>query len=196
MTLDKAMASTPKTDSGGGVDERTKVAPAEPAFPSKRSRLARGSWIVLLVGICGGGIWFIFLREPSPKDDLGRFQGDWKLTFEGRGENDPTEKLPTVGIRISGDRWHYLVGGQETKSYQITLQESSSPKEINLALLDKSGAPVVGYLSHGIYSIDGDSARILVEPANRPRPKGFDGPEAVVWSLTRARFEFPNVQAK
>jgi uncharacterized protein (TIGR03067 family) len=139
--------------------------------------------IVLLLGGCCFAVWYWGFHGPS--DDIGRFQGNWKQTLGGRKYQEGDEGVPGVAVRITGDRWQYLVGGKEVKTFQITLNETSSPKEIEMTLLDANGKQVGQYRSHGIYTIDGKSARVAVEPVNKPRPNDFDNADTIVWVLTR-----------
>ena len=169
--------------------ETTVLAPAGTAPKRSARRLGRTLAIVMLLGVCGFAVWYWGIREPEPKDDLGRFQGDWKLTIGGRMEKGGNDDLPVVAVRISGDLWKNLGSGKEVRSYRIELNESANPKEIELILLDADGKPLGGYRSHGIYTIDRKTARIIVEPVNKPRPKTFDDPDAVVWELKKVKLK-------
>jgi uncharacterized protein (TIGR03067 family) len=94
-----------------------------------------------------------------------------------------------VAVRITGDCWQYLAAGSVGKTYRITLDETTNPKQIELTLLDADGNPLGGYRSHGIYSIDRKTARVLVEPVNKPRPTNLDQPDALVWTLTKVKLQ-------
>lgn len=148
--------------------------------------LAGVALVVLLLGVSGGSIWYWFVREPEPSDDLGRFQGDWKLTTrEGDGEDEGR----TIAVRITGDRWHSVSADKEIPIFRMVVNETASPKEINLTRLDAQGNPLGEYGSHGIYTIDRKTARLAVDPVSKRRPKEFDNPESVLWILTRVRIE-------
>ena len=153
--------------------------------------LARVAAIVLILGGCGGAVWYWGIREPEPKDDMGRFQGEWIQTFGVRDERQRDEKSPSVAVRISGDRWQFLVDGKEKNSFKMTLYETVSPREIELTRIDNNGNPIGEYRSHGIYTIDRKTARIIVAPVNQTRPKDFKNPDSVVWVLTRVKLELP-----
>ncbi len=147
--------------------------------------------IVLLIGVCGAAAWYWGIREAEPRDDIGRFQGDWKLASGMREIKEGNEEVFPIAVQINGDCWQYLVGGKELKRFRITLNETASPKEIDLALIDAEGKPIGEYRSQGIYTIDRNTARIVVNPVYKPRPKVFDDPDAVVWALTRVKLELP-----
>ncbi len=194
MTIQQNTAASPNTTQGD--EENPKATTPTRTLTTTSRRFGRLAAIVLFVGTCGAAVWYWGFHEPEPKDDLGRFQGDWKQTAGGREEHEGGEKNPGVAIRITGDRWQYFSGGKERKVFRITLNESASPKEIDLTLLDSSGNPVGGYGSHGIYTVDRKSARVVLEPVNKSRPKDFDNPDAVVWVLTRVKFELPVENAR
>lgn len=176
------------------VPEPQATAPQRP-----RRRLGKVAAFVLLLGVCVAAVWYWGFYEPEPKDDLGRFQGDWKLTIGASGENEE-EESPLRAIRITGDRWQFLAGGREIegKTFRITLNETVNPKEIELTLLDATGDPVGRYRSHGVYTIDRKTARVLVEPVNKPRPTSLDnpGPDANVWVLTKVKLQLLPTQKK
>ncbi|HEV3436383.1 MAG TPA: TIGR03067 domain-containing protein [Gemmata sp.] len=162
--------------------------------PQRRPRrLGKMAAFVLLLGVSGAVVWYWGIREPESKDDLGRFQGDWKLTIDGQSEQEGEDERPLRAVRISGDCWQYLAGGKEIegKTYRIKLNETTTPKEIELTLLDAAGNPVGRYGSHGVYALDRKTARILVEPVNKPRPTNLDNPspDAIVWVLTKVKLQ-------
>jgi uncharacterized protein (TIGR03067 family) len=148
------------------------------------------AFVLILMG-CGGATWYWGIREPEPKDDLGRFQGEWFQTFGERDVKQKTENSPALAVRIAGDVWQFLVDGKEKNSFRISLNETVSPKEIELIRIDNRGNPIGEYRSHGIYTIDRKTARIVAAPVNLPRPKDFDSPDSVVWVLTRVKLELP-----
>lgn len=165
----------------------------EMAKPRSRSRrrLGRIVAIVALLLACAGATWYWAIYEPEPKDDLGRFQGDWKLISGARDENEGDDRLPPKVVRIAGDRLKFLMGGKEGKTFRIELNETASPKEIELTLLDAHGNPAGGYRSRGIYTIDRHIARLILEPVNKPRPRDFNDPDSVVWELSRVKLTMP-----
>jgi uncharacterized protein (TIGR03067 family) len=149
----------------------------------------------LLVGAAGLAIWYWGIRTPESRDDLGRLQGDWKLTIAGRPGPESDADTAQWVVRISGDRWKYIAGGREAKTYRITLHEEKSPKEIELTLLDAAGNPAGRYGSHGVYAIEDHTVRVLVKPLNEPWPKDLDDPNAIVWVLNRVKLQMnPHVK--
>lgn len=123
--------------------------------------------------------WYVVQRFTVPKDDLGRFQGTWKLTPDGRENRFP------VTVKVTGDRWAYMVADKEQKRYLLTLRPEANPKEIDLTQLDANDQPSA-FVLRGIYVIDGDGVRIVTAPNPLPRPTAFDAPDGPpVWVLER-----------
>ena len=85
-----------------------------PVFTSraKPRRLGKVVAVVLILGVCGAAVWYWGIHEPEPKDDLSRFQGDWKMTIGGRDEKEEEDGLPQVAVRIVSHGRHVaqLVG--------------------------------------------------------------------------------------
>ena len=76
-------------------------------------------------------MWWFAFREPEPKNDVERFQGEWKLGTPDRPD--------ITFVRVSGDRWQYISNGQEARAFRMTLNESANPKQIDLELIDTKG---------------------------------------------------------
>jgi uncharacterized protein (TIGR03067 family) len=138
----------------------------------------------------GFALWYAVFRDAAPKDDLGRLQGEWRVTRPGGAPGqDDSQTL----IRVEGDRWSYVVGGREATAWRLVLNAAADPKEIDLTLIERNGEPVPAPRSGpeprqlGIYAIDGDTVRWARNPAGGPdgRPKSLDDPATV--TLTRVR---------
>jgi uncharacterized protein (TIGR03067 family) len=156
----------------------------------RRRRLAIALALVGL-GAGGFGLGYAVLRDAGPRDDLGRFQGEWKVAVPGR-----TDAAPLV-IRVTGDTWTYVAGGMPRGSYRLTLDPAANPKEIDLLMLGPDGEPLVrpgGPLVgaevklHGVYRVEKDRATVALAPASEPRPTSLDDPgDAQVLNLERAK---------
>ncbi len=134
------------------------------------------------------GVWYFAIRTPEPRDDFGRFQGEWRLTVDGRAKQFP------IAVRVSGDRWTYLVGDQDQKRYAITLRPDADPKEIDLVqigpddapLLEKRDGKFTPVTLRGIYTIEGGKAKVMTAPSPLPRPTTFDADDGPpVWLLEK-----------
>jgi uncharacterized protein (TIGR03067 family) len=175
-----------------GEGNATKAIPspggeAPPPSPSrgegkKGRRFVRLAAVALLLAVGGFPVWYFAIREPEPRNDLERFQGDWKLTVGGRDTPN--------AVRVAGDRWQYVAGGEDGKAYRLTLNEAADPKQIDLELLDTVGLRGAPVKMHGVYAFDGNkTVRVRIEPALLPRPATLDDPDAVVWVLTKVKIE-------
>lgn len=88
-------------------------------------------------------------------------------------------------IRVSGDQWTYIVGGRDKKSYQLVLNTTAQPKEIDLVLLRPDGTPATNthgpgagspVALHGIYTLEETTARVILAPGGEKRPTSLEDP--------------------
>jgi hypothetical protein len=157
---------------------------SEPSLPSplagegRKLRLAAAALValVVLVAVAAFAGWYFALREPEPRNDRERFQGEWQVSRDGK-------ETPNV-IRVTGDTWEYIGG----KAYRMTLNESA--KEIDLELIDTSGLVGAPVKMHGIYAFtDNRSVRVLIRPALRARPKTLDDPDEMPLELKKVKLQ-------
>lgn len=143
---------------------------------------------VAAVVLAAFGVWYFAIRSPEPKDDFGRFQGEWQLAVPATArDKSQAARVKPVTVRVTGDRWVYAANGQETQRYAMTLRPGASPKEIDLVQLDRDDKPTARVL-RGIYKVEGDRAEVVVAPDPEPRPTEFevgDGPPG--WLLARVK---------
>lgn len=164
--------------------------PNQPAVPAGTATRGSGSSrrvvaVVALVVLAALAVWYFAVREPEPRNDLERFQGEWRITVAAGGQKRGTDNA----VRVSGDRWESITPAT-SRAYRVAVNESASPKQIDLELLDTAGLRGAPVKMHGIYSFDGNrSARVVMGPANEPRPTNLDDPEGTVWLLTKVKLE-------
>jgi uncharacterized protein (TIGR03067 family) len=148
--------------------------------------------LLLAVFAVGFGVWYFAIRTPEPRDDLGRFQGEWRLAVPAlaRGNQPAARGILGVTIRVTGDRWVYLDNGKEQKRYQLQLRPEANPKEIDLVMLGADDRPTDKVI-RGVYVIDRDRAKVLHAPDPDPRPATTDETdpkfEGSVWLLERVQ---------
>jgi uncharacterized protein (TIGR03067 family) len=169
-------------EEGKGVGASAK--PPEKVGFSLRGRLA----VAVVAAAVGVAVWYFAIRTPEPRDDLGRFQGDWTLAVPA-GTRDARAVRPKPAIvRVTGDRWAYVIDGKVIQRYAITLRPDADPKEIDLAMLGADDRPN-GKVIRGVYAIDRDRAKVAHAPDPDPRPTTTDetAPDAAgtVWLLER-----------
>jgi uncharacterized protein (TIGR03067 family) len=149
--------------------------------------------LVLAVAAIAFGIWYFAIRTPEPRDDFGRFQGEWKIAVpadpsDKHGEKQPAARIVQgVTIRVTHDRWVYLLGGKEQKKYTMVLRPEANPKEIDLTQLAPDDKPLIQkwpppprpVMIRGIYTIERDRAKIVSVPGDEPRPTDLDATDGV-----------------
>jgi uncharacterized protein (TIGR03067 family) len=129
--------------------------------------------------VAGFAVWYFLFRGPA--NDLEAFQGDWQVTVAGR-------ETANV-IQVEGDRWQAVANGVPARAYRITLNESANPKEIDLDPIDDAKYVGPRPKLYGIYTIDGNTARVRLGDTTQPRPKTLDDPDAVVLTLKKVKLE-------
>ena len=142
--------------------------------------------LVAVVGAFAFAILYFALRQ---RDDASRFQGEWRLTLAER------EKQPPITVRVTGDRWVWLVGDKPQNRYTMTLRPDANPKEIDLVQLapndnprleKRVGEEFTPVTLRGIYLIQDGTVKLLVAPNPLPRPTSFDATDGdPVWLLER-----------
>ena len=165
------------------------AAPLAKTFVS-HDRLALLALVVVLLAFSAVGVWYALFHEREPADDRGRFQGEWKLVTPDRADG------PVLVIRVEGDTWTYLTGGQPQKSYRLDLNPAAEPRQLTLTLLGDEGEPVVARTSagksafvtlHGVYVVGKGKATVALAPGTSPRPKALDDPDAQTLTLERVK---------
>jgi uncharacterized protein (TIGR03067 family) len=144
---------------------------------------------VFVLAALGFAVWYFAIRTPEPTDDLGRFQGEWRLAVPAVGrDGKPGARLVSgVTIRVTGDRWVYLDNGKEQRRYRLTLRAGADPKEIDLTQLGPDDRPTA-FVIRGVYAVDRDRATVAHAPDPSPRPAALDAPDGgAVWHLERIK---------
>ena len=158
----------------------------------RRSR--RPLWLALAAAgiVVTTAVAYFALREP--KDDTGRLQGEWLIQVPREEGTEGGASGPPLMVRITGDRWQYVAGGQDRQAFRITLNEAANPKEIDLTGLTPDGkaASVTGdrgkqeaFVMRGVYAIDKKTLKVSLAPGNQPRPTALTAPHPLVQTLTK-----------
>ncbi|QJW92732.1 TIGR03067 domain-containing protein [Frigoriglobus tundricola] len=196
----------PLPEGKGEQDLRNSVASAEPGevtlgvtpLPSGRGAGGVGSSrrliaLMLVLVAIGLAVWFFAIRTP---DDFGRFQGRWQLAVPAGSAPDgaPIARQTPIVVKVTGDRWAFMLGEMEQKKYAMTLRPEADPKEIDLVqlaaddqpLMQKWPPPERPVTLRGIYAVERDRVRVVTAPGNEPRPPSLDTSDGVtVWILER-----------
>ena len=144
---------------GQGERARPCPLPSPSGGEGKKWGLRRAAIIGLLLGtVAAVTVWWFAFREPEPKNDVERFQGEWKLGTPDRPD--------ITFVRVSGDRWQYISNGQEARAFRMTLNETANPKQIDLELIDTKGLRGPPVKMHGVYAFEGNkTVRLRLDPA-------------------------------
>jgi uncharacterized protein (TIGR03067 family) len=143
-------------------------------------------YLAALFGLLAVGVfavWYFAIREPEPRNDMERFQGDWQIAIAGRGDT------PNV-VQVNGDQWQSVANAIKGRAYRLTLNEAVNPKEIDLDPIDTAGLVGPSPRLHGIYEFENNQkVKVVLTPAVLPRPKTFEEADAVVWMLTKVKLQ-------
>lgn len=160
------------------------AASRESAKPRSRKRLVLIALAIATILLIAFGVWYFAIRTTH---DAGRFQGQWQMAVPtmDRDGKPAARAIPGVTVRVSGDRWVYMVADKQMQGYQMTLRPEANPKEIDLVQLDRNEQPTQ-FVLRGIYAIDGNQAKIVVSNSDEERPTSFDDTDRfTVWLLER-----------
>ena len=115
-----------------------------------------------------------FRREPPPDPavaaEQARLQGTWSVaSMELDGLPTPADSLAGSRLVFDGRKFTAEAGGGAVHgTYKLDL--AKSPRAIDVAFTD---GPDAGRSALGVYEVDGNSVRICLAPAGKPRPLGF-----------------------
>ena len=171
-------------------DPAPDIAAGLPAVPAKTTRKRVAIWAVVVV-VAGVGAFFA-LR--GPKNDLERLQGEWVIQLPREEGTEGGTSGPPLMVRVTGDRWAYVAGGQERSFFKVALNEAANPKEIELTRLTPDGQPASAtnargkqeaVVMRGVYAIDKTTAKVALAPAGQETPTSLDAAHPVVQTLTK-----------
>jgi RNA polymerase sigma factor (sigma-70 family) len=112
--------------------------------------------------------------DETPKGDLARLQGRWKLV---KLEPAKFQEKQDILWDIKDHTVRVLLKGEEKLSCDFTLDEKADPKRIDISIPQDSGTIKTAL---GIYKLEGDTLTICQSRPERDAPKEFkaaaDGP--------------------
>jgi uncharacterized protein (TIGR03067 family) len=114
------------------------------------------------------------------KGDLKKMEGTWQATlYIADGKKWSDRELKTMKLIVKGAGENELVLGEEKFHGTYKLDESASPKTIDITL---TSGPDKGKKKLGIYELKGDTLRLCVGPLGGKRPAEFvSKPTTGVW---------------
>ena len=109
-------------------------------------------------------------KVTTVNDELRRFEGSWQfesLIVEGR--DVPIEALKEIRLVLRGNTFE-TVEPKVTYKGTFTPNLSVTPKTMDMAFTE---GPEAGKTIQGIYELDGDTYKLCVGLAGKPRPSEF-----------------------
>jgi uncharacterized protein (TIGR03067 family) len=109
-------------------------------------------------------------KEEAAKNELKKFQGDWKAV---KSEDDGRAATRGDPIIVEGDKLSLVIRDRITFVGKIKLNPTADPKTIDWEYTEGPGG-VVGKVQRGIYRWDGDKLEVCWNPVGtEERPKKF-----------------------
>jgi uncharacterized protein (TIGR03067 family) len=125
-------------------------------------RVAYLGALALLLGVGGA-------RGEDTKEAAKQVQGTWEYTsFKLDGKTPAKFEDTKVTVTVEGDKFTVKAGEKVVKSGTIKL-DPKNEKAIDV-VYDQEGK---GITALGIYEIDGDTAKLCLDPAGKARPREF-----------------------
>jgi uncharacterized protein (TIGR03067 family) len=131
-------------------------------------------------------LWAGEEKAEKPKKDGELIQGRWKVIASAEAGKDrkPEEDIHLV---FGGEMFTIQKGKEDALAMRYTLDPTTTPKQIDTTHEIDPGKPIVQL---GIYALEGDSLKLSLEAAGKPRPTAFESKAkstSVVFVLKRAK---------
>jgi uncharacterized protein (TIGR03067 family) len=160
--------------------------------PKPRDRRPLALAVAALAIVAATVAAYFVLREP--KDDMERLQGEWAIQLPREEGTEGGASGPPLLVRVKGDRWVYVAGGEERSFFRVKLNEAANPKEIDLTRTTPDGKPASStndrgqqeaVVMRGVYAIDKKTLKVSLAPGTQPRPTDLTAPHPAVQTLTK-----------
>jgi uncharacterized protein (TIGR03067 family) len=114
-------------------------------------------------------------KDKEDKDDLKKFEGDWKITsWRQYGRDLEAEALDTAKWTVKGDKYTFEMGGNQEEG-KLKIDAAKKPMVCDLEITEGNDK---GKGQPGIYKIDGDTLTVcFAAPGAKDRPKDFTSTE-------------------
>ena len=127
----------------------------------------------------------ILAADNKPSGDSSHIQGRWDIvSCLDAGTPQP---VPGLQVVITADKFSFQMNKEQTVAFKYVLDETKKPKTIDTSHEVDPGRPLTQF---GIYSLEGDTLKLCLESAGRPRPtklQATDRDTAVSWVFKRAK---------
>lgn len=130
---------------------------------------------------------------PDDGDDIQKFQGAWRgVELEIKGDSYARESARGLRLRFDKDAFTMEQGGKITVQGRYTIDPTSSPKTIDLTIIDTVQAVNKGALVLGVYELKKDQLMLCTTKANgQDRPKKLVSKQGTTHSLFTFQKEKP-----
>ena len=125
-------------------------------------------------------------KEDSPVPDDQTIQGSWIVTSaEGEGKPRPDD----IGLKatFAADKLTFQRDDQDAFGIKFKLDSTQKPKAIDTSHELDPGRPIIQL---GAYALEGDTLKLCLAPAGKPRPAKLEtkpGDGLVLFVLKRAK---------
>ena len=129
---------------------------------------------LLLFGVCG-------LQASDEPSDLERMQGRWEIVaLVEKGKEAPKTEIETLVVVIDKDTFTTYEKDQAVVKYRIKLDSAKAPKAIDFTHLMGDNKDKT---EPGIYVIDNDLFKLVLNEDRKERPTVFEGKETASYSV-------------
>ncbi len=110
-------------------------------------------------------------RDNATKSDTKMFEGTWKVvSVEADGKKMPADQYKGLRMVVHGNKYTVRQGDKVRERGTFTVDPSQNPKTIDVTPTQGKDK---GKTFHGIYAIDGATARDCFSRTGNQRPKDF-----------------------
>jgi uncharacterized protein (TIGR03067 family) len=137
-----------------------------------KSATDRYIMVALIVGVLLAVVFALREDQATLEDDAKRLQGRWRSVYMQSGSH--TVETSRQFFSFDGETFAYGVEGGILHKGTFTLDSSSSPKTLDLAVTESGKEPIGRPLILGIYELDNETLKLcFARPGEKRRPKEF-----------------------
>ena len=120
------------------------------------------------------GVVFLLVAgdaQDEVKKELARFEGTWKwVSIEMEKMKLSADALEHPRLKLMGDKFSVTEENNATFGGTFKVDPSKKPKTIDVTFGD---GPEKGKKALGIYELEGDTYKVITDPAGKSRPTEF-----------------------
>ena len=109
--------------------------------------------------------------KDEVKKELARFEGTWKwVSIEMEDMKLSADAVEHPRLKLMGDKFTVSEENNASFSGTFKVDPSKKPKTIDVTFTD---GPQKGKKALGIYELEGDTYKVITDPAGKSRPTEF-----------------------